>query len=365
MVMYVEDSDIVERNMKKMYHKQLFPNNSEFITDVSFKELKESMISLAKMLNLEYTLETDEEIEKFNKHIILKTEVEEINDGRICDDKKRCGGLHHTDEESRMVDLNNFFKNKNNKKDGYARLCKNCYLIGVYGDQRKQRKVVELPEFDTTTHKWCNLCECVKEHKDFFCDKMKKDGLNANCKSCKNQQKIIYLQKKKEQEKLDGEDEEQEKKTVMIPEFDNTTHKWCASCENVKEYQDFSIDKKRKDGLQSYCKSCKKTYKNNWSINYKANIQTIAVENSKEHNELLKFSKDELLMMAKERELILRVTYSKAELIEIIKANKKVNILETKTKTDLRSLAIEKGFKVNYKNSKEELIQLLSTTTTV
>jgi hypothetical protein len=63
-------------------------------------------------------------------------------------------------------------------------LCKNCYLIGVYGDKRKRRKVVIIPNFDTTTHKWCNLCESIKTHEDFYADKMKKDGLNANCKAC-------------------------------------------------------------------------------------------------------------------------------------------------------------------------------------
>jgi tRNA U34 2-thiouridine synthase MnmA/TrmU len=62
-------------------------------------------------------------------------------------------------------------------------------LIGVYGDKRKKRKVIVIPEHDTSFQKWCNLCETIKEHKDFYSDKAKKDGLNANCKACKASQK--------------------------------------------------------------------------------------------------------------------------------------------------------------------------------
>ena len=65
------------------------------------------------------------------------------------------------------MSISEYFKNKGNP-DGYARLCKECYLIGVYGDKRKKRKVIVIPEFDATTHKWCNLCESVKELDKFY-----------------------------------------------------------------------------------------------------------------------------------------------------------------------------------------------------
>lgn len=199
MVLYTADNIDLERSMKNRYNKQLQPNNSEFVTGVEKETLMKDLIALADILNLDYTIETADELIKFNRHILPVDQVEEVQEDVISPDGfKRCGGLHHTTDESRQQPLTNFFKNKTHK-DGHARLCKECYLIGVYGDNRKQRKVVVIPKHDISTSKWCNLCESVKEHREFYPDKMKKDGLNSNCKSCKNTQKEKYREKKKAQ----------------------------------------------------------------------------------------------------------------------------------------------------------------------
>jgi hypothetical protein len=42
-------------------------------------------------------------------------------------------------------------------------------------------------EYDKDMYKWCNLCESIKTTKD---------GLCANCKSCKSNQKKEYIKKK-------------------------------------------------------------------------------------------------------------------------------------------------------------------------
>ena len=101
----------------------------------------------------------------------------------------------HQTEESRFLPLSKFFKNCGNE-DGVNRLCKDCYLTGVYGDKRKVKKVVEIPEYDKEISKWCNLCESVKELDKFHKTKDTKDGLCANCKSCKAKQKKEYLKKR-------------------------------------------------------------------------------------------------------------------------------------------------------------------------
>lgn len=212
MVLYTEKNIDLEKNMKIKYEKQLLPNNSEFVTGVSKETLIENLLKIADILSLEYTVESEEELHKFNRHIIHEKDVVEIHEEKITDGMKRCGGFRHKTEEERLQPLTNFFKHGSHH-DGRARLCKECYLVGVYGDKRKKKKVVTIPEFDTTTHKWCNRCESVKEYKNFQHDKSCKDGYNSNCRACKAEQRRIYLEKKKKEKK---EKEKEEEETIPI-----------------------------------------------------------------------------------------------------------------------------------------------------
>ena len=214
MVLYTEKNIDLEKNMKIKYEKQLLPNNSEFVTGVSKETLIENLLKIADILSLEYTVESEEELHKFNRHIIHEKDVVEINEEKITDGMKRCGGFRHKTEEERQQPLTNFFKHGSHH-DGRARLCKECYLVGVYGDKRKKKKVVTIPEFDTTTHKWCNRCESVKEYKNFQHDKNRKDGHISNCKACKAEQKRIFLEKKKKEKEKEKEKEEEEE-TIPI-----------------------------------------------------------------------------------------------------------------------------------------------------
>lgn len=58
--------------------------------------------------------------------------------------------------------------------------------------------------------------------------------------------------------------------------------KKCSKCKIEKELSDFNKNKVRKDGLQSYCKGCKKEYKGQW---YKANKEKITeyIQDNKEY----------------------------------------------------------------------------------
>jgi hypothetical protein len=44
-----------------------------------------------------------------------------------------------------------------------------------------------------------NRCENVKEHSHYFNDQKTADGLGANCKECKKEQKQSYIKKNKQQ----------------------------------------------------------------------------------------------------------------------------------------------------------------------
>ena len=87
-------------------------------------------------------------------------------------------------------------------------MCKDCYLTGVYGDKLKVMKVVPIPDHDKSTHKWCNLYESVKEHSCFYKARQTKDGLCANCKACKHQQKIANNEKKEKEKENKNENTE-------------------------------------------------------------------------------------------------------------------------------------------------------------
>lgn len=283
-VMYTFNSEVVEKAMKTKYEKFLEPNNSEFITGVDFEELKENLLSIANLLNCDHTLETDEELDTFNKHIIAEDEVEEIIEEEIINGKKRCGGLHHDTEESRILPINEYFKNKGNA-DGYSRLCKECYLIGVYGDKRKRRKIVTIPEFDTITHKWCNLCENVKEHNEFYADKDKKDGLNANCKQCKSNQKKKNKIKKMDEKEID--------KSVFNEEF---IHKYTVSdLRNIAKNNNL-----------------------NFTTNHTKPELIIIIKENNYINPLEKCTKRELMKMASDRNLKVTHHFTKPEIINLI-----------------------------------------------
>jgi hypothetical protein len=193
-VMYTEHYALMETTIKRKYDKELNPNNREFIKDIETQKLIESIKEIATILNIDYILETEEELEQFNAHHIKLSEIEQVEEKEEII-TKRCGGMIHQTEESRFLPLSKFFKNCGNE-DGVNRLCKDCYLTGVYGDKRKVKKVVEIPEYDKETHKWCNLCESIKELDKFHKTKDTKDGLCANCKSCKAKQKKEYLKKR-------------------------------------------------------------------------------------------------------------------------------------------------------------------------
>jgi len=211
-VLYTDDCVLLETVIKRKFEAKLYPNNREFISETTTSELIESIKSIADVMNLAYTIEDEKELEKFNSHNvkIIGTPVnnnEDEEDEEDQDDKKeseiiltkRCGGITHTTEESRNVPFTKFFKNSDNK-DGVNRICKDCYLVGVYGKTTRAKKIVTIPDFDETTHKWCNRCENVRQRTDFFKAKETKDGLCANCKVCKNEQKKANREQKKEKQ---------------------------------------------------------------------------------------------------------------------------------------------------------------------
>lgn len=166
---------------------------------VPLETLKNHMIELAVAFRCEYRIETDEELEKFNGHVITEDEAKKIV-GKLEEEvhkeeeqnvgTKVCCGQWHTSDDDRRLPLTNFYKNKSNK-DGHARICKNCFARSQHrqGYNENLRKDKPLPPFDPNTHKWCNRCSSVKARTEFHNSISTKDGVSANCKACNQDKK--------------------------------------------------------------------------------------------------------------------------------------------------------------------------------
>lgn len=91
------------------------------------------------------------------------------------------------------------------------------------------------------------------------------NGLNANCKHCKKEQK----QNEKINEAIKQFNKENEEIKIG---YNKETHKKCSQCKDVKELKNFTKRKRSADGLSYECKDCKKKYKENKEENKVENI---------------------------------------------------------------------------------------------
>lgn len=192
-LMYTDRHNVIESEMKRIYEANR-PNDREFIEGIPLEDLKQHFIDLANILRSNYRIETEEQLHEFNKHLVAEQEVMETEEDDTTETEeptmKRCGGHYHKTEEERMVPLQMFYRHKSHK-DGRARICKDCYARtqNRQGYNEKLRRDKPIPDLNPTTHKWCNRCGNVKEHEEFYNSSSTKDGLSANCKTCKKEQK--------------------------------------------------------------------------------------------------------------------------------------------------------------------------------
>ena len=168
--------------------------------------------------------------------------------------------------------------------------------------------LIEMIFFDSirlsiaTCPKNFNLVDFLTKTKDFYSDKSKKDGLNTNCKDCKNIQKNNYRQKLKEEEK----------------DLENNNEK-----EDIKEDDEFD-------------------------------------KNIFDENFADKYSKYDLCKIADNNNLKFTKNHTRAELIHIIKENNTLDPLEKLTKNKLMKLATNKKIKTTHHYTKIQIIDLIN-----
>ena len=143
---YTEDAELLERNMKRLYRKQINPNGHEIIEGVRLDEVVDQTRSFLKLFNIYSDKESEgysieDNIEKYNKNSLthmkrcieeIKEEIEE-KDGEVEEIKKEIEEykkyLEKKIEEYRDVELgeilSKFKLSKSGKKQiKYDRLVK-------------------------------------------------------------------------------------------------------------------------------------------------------------------------------------------------------------------------------------------------
>jgi len=135
-VMYTPHNVMIENNMKIRYDKELTMSNREFVQGIELEELIKTLHTLADSLKIDYTIETEEQITEFNKHILSYKEKKEITLDNT--QQKIYSGITHLRKEIRI-------------------------LRSFYIKKGKKMKVITTPVFDIFTNKWSDIRESVKK----------------------------------------------------------------------------------------------------------------------------------------------------------------------------------------------------------
>lgn len=106
-------------------------------------------------------------------------------------------------------------------------------------------------EMDFGNTKVCGKCKETKDRREFYKDKMAKDGLAWQCKSCSNARTTAHHRKNTRHNTLVG------------PPDRNGT-KRCPDCGETKQKTEFTVSKCNIGGLSCYCRSCTRRSNNQW-----------------------------------------------------------------------------------------------------
>ena len=117
--------------------------------------------------------------------------------------------------------------------NGLKSWCKECLRKDARNRARKNSNR-HIDEIEIPTNKRCIKCEEVKEIEKFY-------RRSAYCKNCHNKY-TVKRQKEFANRRLD--------------EIEFPYKKYCSKCRVIKNRNNFSLNKRAKDGLQSKCKAC-------------------------------------------------------------------------------------------------------------
>jgi phage anti-repressor protein len=242
---YTEFHTLLEKTIKEVFGKYRISVNCEWFDLEVIDEMKEFIKSIIKIYD-DF---------KCNSSIDVVNELEN-NKLSISDNDKLCINCNE------ILGLKNFFSiDKKNKI--FEDKCIVCY------------------EKENGESKQCSKCSKIKKKIDFVVDRTKKDGLTYECKECRYEQN----NKKKEEikianpnlgkiqciscenfkdtkmfykTKLEDGNYEYSKQCKECYCEEHGKSKQCFTCKEIKIATEFDKKTANADGLESYCKSCRK-----------------------------------------------------------------------------------------------------------
>lgn len=96
--------------------------------------------------------------------------------------------------------------------------------------------------------KTCIKCNIEKSFDNFYKESIRKDGFRPYCKQCTNAQRMESYYR--------SENYKNQFRTYI-----KDGKKACTSCQELKSFNEYHVDKSRTDGYCPYCKTCKKKQK--------------------------------------------------------------------------------------------------------
>ena len=241
---YTSFNALLEKTIKEMFAKYRISVNCEWYELKIIDKMKEFIkIYIESYKNFE---------DNSNANIVNDTKESRLS---ISDNKKTCL------ECNKVFDLKQFFfSDKKNKI--FLNNCILCYEK-KHGDSKQ-----------------CSKCEIIKNKLDYVVDRTKKDGLTYDCKECR------YEQTKKRKEEIKKENPNIGKKqcitcknfemvklfykikinekTQYTPQCkkcyceEHGQSKQCFTCKEIKICTEFDKKTANADGLECYCKICRK-----------------------------------------------------------------------------------------------------------
>lgn len=124
--------------------------------------------------------------------------------------------------------------------------------------------IMPLNKFEGFFMRICRICKQKKQIVEFFKNRRAKDGLSSECRQCESKRKKKYAEKNldhiRKQKKENMAKLRLKKKKYRIIEYIEPGKKKCTKCKKIQFLEQFGKNKKGKNGIHYWCRSCISDY---------------------------------------------------------------------------------------------------------